>query len=177
MENSSKQMENRKEGVEEKKGKLEGLPMESSPYLKYTDLEDYKRIAYGTGGHQEVRPNQGGAELAESLSMPSDTIDKVQEQQNAKPKDPVEWVSRAMHAHKQQKSRPHLFTEETQPASQASQSQAELCRQRELERKTMVLFMIIATFCVLLTWSHGCRSIPIYANKNFHSSSSAVSSL
>ncbi|KAI5596504.1 hypothetical protein POPTR_002G006000v4 [Populus trichocarpa] len=60
MENNSKQMENRKEGVEEKKGKLDGLPMESSPYLKYTDLEDYKRIAYGTEGHQEVKPNQGG---------------------------------------------------------------------------------------------------------------------
>ncbi|KAJ6708587.1 EMBRYOGENESIS ABUNDANT PROTEIN GROUP 8 PROTEIN putative-RELATED [Salix koriyanagi] len=60
MESNSKQMENRKEGVEEKKGKLDGLPMESSPYLKYTDLEDYKRMAYGTEGHQEVKPNQGG---------------------------------------------------------------------------------------------------------------------
>ncbi|CAK7345986.1 unnamed protein product [Dovyalis caffra] len=62
MENSCQlQMENRKESsCEEKKGRLEGLPVESSPYLKYKDLEDYKLKAYGTEGHQEVKPDQGG---------------------------------------------------------------------------------------------------------------------
>ncbi|KAH7511002.1 hypothetical protein ACOSP7_011329 [Xanthoceras sorbifolium] len=45
---------------QEKKATLEGLPLESSPYVKYSDLEDYKRQAYGTQGHLEVKPNQGG---------------------------------------------------------------------------------------------------------------------
>lgn len=48
------------EEEEEKGSKLEGLPMESSPYLKYSDLEDYKRQGYGTQGHLEPKPNQGG---------------------------------------------------------------------------------------------------------------------
>lgn len=48
------------ERAEEKASKLRGLPMESSPYLKYTDLEDYKRQGYGTEGHLEPKPNQGG---------------------------------------------------------------------------------------------------------------------
>lgn len=48
------------EGEERGRSKLQGLPMESSPYLKYTDLEDYKRQGYGTQGHLEPKPQQGG---------------------------------------------------------------------------------------------------------------------
>ncbi|RWR82951.1 late embryogenisis abundant protein 4 [Cinnamomum micranthum f. kanehirae] len=42
-------------------GQLQGLPMESSPYVKYSDLEDYKQQGYGTGGHMEpVETGKGG---------------------------------------------------------------------------------------------------------------------
>ncbi|KAF5961202.1 hypothetical protein ACSBR2_009856 [Camellia fascicularis] len=44
-----------------KGGKVEeGLPMESSPYTQYKDLEDYKRQGYGTQGHQQPKPGGGG---------------------------------------------------------------------------------------------------------------------
>ncbi|MFS8033243.1 putative Late embryogenesis abundant protein, LEA-18 [Helianthus anomalus] len=41
--------------------KLEGLPVESSPYTQYKDLEDYKEKGYGTHGHQEVKTGRGAA--------------------------------------------------------------------------------------------------------------------
>ncbi|XP_022748686.1 uncharacterized protein LOC111298198 [Durio zibethinus] len=44
-----------------KHGMLGGLPLESSPYLKYKDLEDYKRKAYGSEGHLDVKENQGAS--------------------------------------------------------------------------------------------------------------------
>ena len=40
---------------------LEGLPLESSPYLKYQDLDDYKRKAYGTEGQLDVKENKGAS--------------------------------------------------------------------------------------------------------------------
>ncbi|RZC45777.1 hypothetical protein C5167_038719 [Papaver somniferum] len=36
------------------------LPLESSPYVKYSDLEDYKRQGYGTEGHLQPKPGQTG---------------------------------------------------------------------------------------------------------------------
>jgi len=36
------------------------LPLETSPYTKYEDIEDYKKNAYGTSGHQDVKPGHGG---------------------------------------------------------------------------------------------------------------------
>ncbi|KAF8406733.1 hypothetical protein HHK36_008825 [Tetracentron sinense] len=45
---------------EGEKEKLQGLPLESSPYVNYSDLEDYKQKAYGTEGHLEPKPGQGG---------------------------------------------------------------------------------------------------------------------
>ncbi|KAK9678486.1 hypothetical protein RND81_11G214700 [Saponaria officinalis] len=39
--------------------KLEGLPIESSPYVQYKDLEDYKRQGYGTQGHVDPKPGRG----------------------------------------------------------------------------------------------------------------------
>ncbi|KAJ9166970.1 hypothetical protein P3X46_021659 [Hevea brasiliensis] len=69
MENSSEQMARKTDNEDKNK---EGLPLESSPYLKYSDLEDYKRQAYGTEGHQEVKPNQrGGGTDAPTLSEAS----------------------------------------------------------------------------------------------------------
>lgn len=57
----SEQMTRSPEKGGENKASLEGLlPLESSPYVKYTDLEDYKNKAYGTQGHLEPKPGQGG---------------------------------------------------------------------------------------------------------------------
>ncbi|KAJ7952786.1 Late embryogenesis abundant protein, LEA-18 [Quillaja saponaria] len=62
------------EKEEEKKnpageGKLEGLPLEDSPYVKYKDLEDYKRQGYGTEGHLQPKPGRGaGATDAPTVS-------------------------------------------------------------------------------------------------------------
>lgn len=50
----------KKEESEEKGGKLEGLPMETSPYTQYSDLEDYKRKGYGTEGHLQPKAGRGG---------------------------------------------------------------------------------------------------------------------
>ncbi|RWR97684.1 LEA_6 domain-containing protein [Cinnamomum micranthum f. kanehirae] len=37
---------------------LESLPLESSPYVNYSDLEDYKSKGYGTRGH--LKPAENG---------------------------------------------------------------------------------------------------------------------
>ncbi|KAL6959237.1 hypothetical protein U1Q18_039171 [Sarracenia purpurea var. burkii] len=58
MEKSEEQM--KKGQGEESKGKLEGLPVETSPYTQYKDVEDYKRRGYGTQGHQQPKPGRGG---------------------------------------------------------------------------------------------------------------------
>ncbi|OMP01831.1 Late embryogenesis abundant protein, LEA-18 [Corchorus olitorius] len=34
---------------------------QESPYVKYKDLEDYKRQGYGTEGHQQPKPGHGAA--------------------------------------------------------------------------------------------------------------------
>ncbi|XP_072996044.1 uncharacterized protein [Typha latifolia] len=46
------------------------LPTESSPYVKYKDLEDYKMQGYGTQGHEQPvdRPHHGGGTDAPTLS-------------------------------------------------------------------------------------------------------------
>lgn len=48
---------------------LEGLPLESSPYVKYKDLEDYKRMAYGTEGHMIVQEKQGASGSTDAPTM------------------------------------------------------------------------------------------------------------
>ncbi|RDY14183.1 hypothetical protein CR513_00789, partial [Mucuna pruriens] len=51
------------------KERLEGLPIENSPYVQYKDLEDYKRQGYGTQGHQEPKEGRGaGSTEAPTLS-------------------------------------------------------------------------------------------------------------
>ncbi|KAF3329878.1 Late embryogenesis abundant protein 18 [Carex littledalei] len=46
------------------------VPTDSSPYVKYSDLEDYKSKGYGTSGHLPVvdRPHHGGGTDAPTLS-------------------------------------------------------------------------------------------------------------
>ncbi|XVF45908.1 hypothetical protein PTKIN_Ptkin02bG0246000 [Pterospermum kingtungense] len=53
----------------QKNATLEGLPLESSPYVKYKDLEDYKRNAYGTEGHLEVKEKQGASGSTDAATM------------------------------------------------------------------------------------------------------------
>ncbi|KMT09793.1 hypothetical protein BVRB_6g127730 [Beta vulgaris subsp. vulgaris] len=55
---NNQQSENEKKQSEEAK-KLEGLPIETSPYVQYKDLEDYKQQGYGTQGHMEPKPGRG----------------------------------------------------------------------------------------------------------------------
>ncbi|KAA0064662.1 late embryogenesis abundant protein group 8 protein [Cucumis melo var. makuwa] len=54
--------------MEEKAPVEDLLPLESSPYVKYKDLEEYKRKGYGAEGHLEPKPNQGGGTDAPTLS-------------------------------------------------------------------------------------------------------------
>ncbi|CAI9111315.1 OLC1v1011513C1 [Oldenlandia corymbosa var. corymbosa] len=42
-------------------GKLEGLPVGTSPYTQYKDLEDYKQQGYGAQGHLQPQPGRGAA--------------------------------------------------------------------------------------------------------------------
>ncbi|KAK2410644.1 hypothetical protein QL285_045999 [Trifolium repens] len=54
---------------ETSKENIEGLPLEDSPYVKYKDLEDYKRQGYGTQGHQQPKEGRGaGSTEAPTLS-------------------------------------------------------------------------------------------------------------
>ncbi|KAE8057436.1 hypothetical protein FH972_014129 [Carpinus fangiana] len=46
-----------RETQEEKKATMERLPLESSPYVKYSSLEEYKSKCYGL----QPKPNQAGA--------------------------------------------------------------------------------------------------------------------
>lgn len=54
---------------EEKGGKLEGLPVNSSPYTQYKDMEDYKQQGY-TGRKGTSSLNAGGAPPAPSMHPP-----------------------------------------------------------------------------------------------------------
>ncbi|KAM0970834.1 hypothetical protein ACFX13_019109 [Malus domestica] len=57
---SNQKQQSRKPAEGEAKGKVEEeLSMKDSPYLQYDNLEDYKRQAYGTEGHQQVEPGRG----------------------------------------------------------------------------------------------------------------------
>lgn len=54
---------------EEKGGKLEGLPVNSSPYTQYKDMEDYKQQGYGTQGHLQPQRGRGAAS---SVDVPTE---------------------------------------------------------------------------------------------------------
>lgn len=61
-----------KKNEKEDEKSSEEIPLESSPYLNYKDLEDYKNQAYGAQGHIQPKPGRGagggGATDAPTLS-------------------------------------------------------------------------------------------------------------
>ncbi|KAL6512844.1 hypothetical protein OROHE_019634 [Orobanche hederae] len=57
------------EKKEEKVMNLEGLPMETSPYTQYKDLEDYKKQGYGTQGHLQPKPGHGAAASTDAPTL------------------------------------------------------------------------------------------------------------
>ncbi|XP_010509848.1 PREDICTED: uncharacterized protein LOC104786195 [Camelina sativa] len=70
-----------------KREEKQELPLETSPYTKYEDIEDYKKNAYGTSGHQEVKPGQGGGTtdaLTLSGSGAPSAVDSANQQQAKK---------------------------------------------------------------------------------------------
>ncbi|CAK9186289.1 unnamed protein product [Ilex paraguariensis] len=49
--------------------KLEGLPVESSPYTQYKDVEDYNRQGYGAEGHLQPQPGRGAASSTDAPTL------------------------------------------------------------------------------------------------------------
>ncbi|PON66711.1 Late embryogenesis abundant protein [Parasponia andersonii] len=77
MENKQEQSRERKletEKNDRKAEKLEGLPMEESPYLQYKDLEDYKKKGYGTEGHLEPKPGRGAGASTDAPTLSGGSI-------------------------------------------------------------------------------------------------------
>ncbi|XP_076918049.1 uncharacterized protein LOC143578319 [Bidens hawaiensis] len=66
--------------------KLEGLPVKTSPYTQYKDLEDYKEQGYGTHGHQKPEPGRGAAA---STDAPTSTGNKPSDPATATATDTV----------------------------------------------------------------------------------------
>lgn len=57
----NQQMEVNADEEKEKVTEKSGLPLESSPYVKYSDMEEYKRNAYSSAqGQLHPKLNQGG---------------------------------------------------------------------------------------------------------------------
>ncbi|XP_060191745.1 uncharacterized protein LOC132621477 [Lycium barbarum] len=54
---------------ESENSKLEGLPVDTSPYTQYKDLEDYKKQGYGTQGHQQPNPGRGAASSTDAPTL------------------------------------------------------------------------------------------------------------
>ncbi|GFP99530.1 hypothetical protein PHJA_002097100 [Phtheirospermum japonicum] len=53
----------------EKKVNIEGLPVDTSPYTQYKDLEDYKQQGYGTHGHLQPQPGRGAASSTDAPTI------------------------------------------------------------------------------------------------------------
>ncbi|CAN4082990.1 unnamed protein product [Withania somnifera] len=62
-----KQADSNKESVD--KSKFEGLPVDTSPYTQFKDLEDYKKQGYGTQGHQQPNPGRGAASSTDAPTL------------------------------------------------------------------------------------------------------------
>ncbi|KAK9670301.1 hypothetical protein RND81_13G192600 [Saponaria officinalis] len=60
MEKTNKEQSDKHQSEDAKK--LEGLPTETSPYVQYKDLEDYKLQGYGTQGHSDPEPGRGAGD-------------------------------------------------------------------------------------------------------------------
>lgn len=78
-------MEKNGDGKEDKKVGEQGLPLDTSPYVKYSDLEDYKRKGYGTEGHMEPVERRGGG--ATDAPTPSGAASALSEEQIKKAHD------------------------------------------------------------------------------------------
>nr|AST13889.1 late embryogenisis abundant protein 4 [Betula platyphylla] len=74
MEKNQEQTEKERKPESGEKGKLEGLPMEDSPYLKYKDLEDYKRQGYGTEGHLQPKPGRGAGSSTDAPTLSAGAV-------------------------------------------------------------------------------------------------------
>ncbi|KNA18168.1 hypothetical protein SOVF_073320 [Spinacia oleracea] len=59
MEKNSNNKQSEQKKKSEEANKLDGLPIDTSPYVQYKDLEDYKQQGYGTQGHKDVTPGRG----------------------------------------------------------------------------------------------------------------------
>lgn len=70
MEANKERKEREKQPQQQKGEERVELPTESSPYVKYEGLEDYKMKGYGTQGHQQPvdLPGRGGGTEAPTLS-------------------------------------------------------------------------------------------------------------
>lgn len=53
----------------EKKASVEGLPIDTSPYTQYKDLEDYKNKGYDTEGHLKIDPGRGAAASTDAPTL------------------------------------------------------------------------------------------------------------
>lgn len=53
----------------EKKGNLEGVPLDSSPYTQFKDLEEYKAQGYGAQGHRQPQPGRGAASSTDAPTI------------------------------------------------------------------------------------------------------------
>ncbi|XVF17564.1 hypothetical protein REPUB_Repub10bG0134200 [Reevesia pubescens] len=69
MEKKQEHVDKKADNKEKKKESLEGLPLEDSPYVKYKDLEDYKRQGYGAEGHQKPKPGRGAASSTDAPTL------------------------------------------------------------------------------------------------------------
>ncbi|ONK64591.1 uncharacterized protein A4U43_C07F27690 [Asparagus officinalis] len=54
------------------------LPSESSPYVQYSNLEDYKQNAYGTQGHLSVADNQRGTGATDAPTISGNGLSEGQ---------------------------------------------------------------------------------------------------
>ncbi|KAL1532983.1 hypothetical protein AAHA92_32931 [Salvia divinorum] len=65
-----------KKQEEEKKKNLEGLPVDTSPYTQYKDLDDYKKQGYGAEGHLQPNPGRGAAASTDAPTATADDPNK-----------------------------------------------------------------------------------------------------
>ena len=65
-----------KKQEEEKKKNLEGLPVETSPYTQYKDLDEYKKQGYGAEGHLHPNPGRGAAASTDAPTATADDPNK-----------------------------------------------------------------------------------------------------
>lgn len=76
-------MEKKQDDSNKNKPNLEGLPVDTSPYTQYKDLEDYKQQAYGTQGHQEPKPGRGAAGSTDAPTEAGGVYDNPKDQLSA----------------------------------------------------------------------------------------------